>query len=211
MKKTLITLLVLLSVGEFSSAQGERKSQTAPNKGSAPAPNRAPSSNRAPAKAPAPNRAPAKAPASKPQVTVRPGKQRVVKSIPGRHTPVKFKGVTYYRSGSRYYRKVGGGYSLIAPPRGLRLAILPAIHLAFMFNNARYYCAEGVVYKQDSNGEYEVITPEKGMVIPALPEHNVQEVTINGKVYYEFDEMLYKQVPTQTGLQYMVVGSFSGE
>lgn len=54
--------------------------------------------------------------------------------------------------------------------------------------------------------EYEVVKPEKGMIVPQLPANNVETVWLHGVAYYLFDDVLYREIPTQTGIQYEVAG-----
>lgn len=122
------------------------------------------------------------------------------------YTPVKHNGVSYYVNGSKYYKKVNSRYVLVTPPIGLRVSILPALYSLLTYNNRNYYYSDGVVYQQYNN-EYTVVKPEEGMVIPALPDVNVREVVIDGMIYFEFDGVLYKQIPTTSGLQYQVIGN----
>lgn len=143
------------------------------------------------------------------KTVVKAAKTKEVSKLPSKSVTVRLKGVDYYRSGSKYYKKVGLRYVLTPPPFGLRVSIIPAIHTIIRFNNINYYCAEGVIYRPTSGDEFEVVEPQIGMVVPQLPEVNVQEVIIDGKIYFEFDNILYKQIPTTSGLQYEVIGTLS--
>jgi hypothetical protein len=63
----------------------------------------------------------------------------------------------------------------------------------------------GTFYRE-AGKEYEAVEPTVGAVVPDLPEHNVEEVTIDGKTFYEYDHILYKSIVTEDGLKYEVVG-----
>ncbi|MFR9547033.1 MAG: DUF6515 family protein [Rikenellaceae bacterium] len=89
---------------------------------------------------------------------------------------------------------------------GLRVASIPNSRYMFYYNDGIYYLAEGVIYSETDEGDYEIVMPEVGMIIPQLPEVNVNEIVINNKIYFEFDNMIYKQIPTQDGLMYEVIG-----
>ncbi|MFI3317680.1 MAG: DUF6515 family protein [Rikenellaceae bacterium] len=132
---------------------------------------------------------------------------KVVKKVPRKNTPITYKGNNYFLSHKKFYKPSGGKFTIVRPPFGMRVPIIPAVHLAFVFNSQRYYSAKGVIYQEVDNNEYVVVEPQAGMVVPELPEANVNTVEINGKTYYEFDTILYKQIPTVDGLQYEVVGS----
>ncbi len=160
-----------------------------------------------------------KQPQSKPQTTqsykgkpvtvVKSPKPKSVAKLPPTKYPIKHNGVNYYRNGSKFYKQVNGRFVLTVLPFGLRVPIIPAVHTIFRFNNINYYSSEGVIYQEAGNDEYVVVEPQVGMVVPELPMVNVSEVSIDGMVYFEFDGILYKQVPTVSGLQYEVVGTLS--
>ncbi|MFI3280021.1 MAG: DUF6515 family protein [Rikenellaceae bacterium] len=148
-------------------------------------------------------------PVSKPVTVVRNSKPKIVNKVPSKAVTVRANGNNYYRNGSRYYKYVNSRYVLTMPPFGLRVSIIPALHSIFRYNNLNYYCADGVIYRSTSNDQFEVVQPQVGMIVPELPVVNVSEVVIDGMVYFEFEGILYKQVPTQSGLQYEVMGSLS--
>ncbi len=148
-------------------------------------------------------------PVQKPVTVVKNSKTKMVNKVPSKAVTVRVKGSDYYRNGSRYYKYVNSKYVLTMPPFGLRVSIIPALHTIFRFNNYNYYCADGVIYQATSNDQFEVVQPQVGMVLPELPVVNVSEVVIDGMVYFEFDNILYKQIPTTSGLQYEVIGTLS--
>ncbi|MFI3248605.1 MAG: DUF6515 family protein [Rikenellaceae bacterium] len=134
-------------------------------------------------------------------------KPKVVNKLPPSKYPIRHNGVDYYRNGSKYYKRVNDRYILSPLPFGIRIPIIPPIHSIFRFNNLMYYIAEGIIYQETSNNQYMVVEPQPGMVIPELPMINVSQVNIDGMIYFEHDGILYKQIPTVTGLQYEVIGS----
>lgn len=123
-----------------------------------------------------------------------------------KYNPVKHNGVTYYVNGSKYYKKVNSRYVLVSPPVGLAVSVLSVVNSLVRLSNSNYYQADGVVYEKVNNN-YVVVKPTEGTVVPALPDYNVREVVIDGKVFFEYDGILYKQIPTTVGLQYEVVGT----
>jgi len=74
-----------------------------------------------------------------------------------------------------------------------------------MFGAVPHFYFMGTYYKQ-VNEEYETVQPAVGTIVPELPDHNVEEVTIDGKTYFEYDNILYKTVVIKSGVQYEVVG-----
>ncbi len=140
---------------------------------------------------------------------IKDSKPKVVSKLPAKSVTMQFKGANIYKDGYKYYKKVDSKFVVIAPPIGLRVSIIPAIHTIFKFNNINYYCSEGVIYKATEDDQFEVVQPEVGMIVPELPEVNVREVNIDGTIYFEFEGLLYKQIPTESGLQYKVSGSLA--
>ncbi len=145
----------------------------------------------------------------KPVTVVKSSKPKEVVKLPSKSVAFRVNGVNYYRNGSKYYILKNSKYVLTVPPFGLRVSIIPALHTIFKFNNVNYYCSDGVIYAPTSNDQFEVVQPQVGMVIPELPVVNVSEVVIDGMVYFEFDNILYKQIPTTSGLQYEVIGTLN--
>lgn len=92
------------------------------------------------------------------------------------------------------------------PAVGMRVRTIPNYGFAFHYNNLPYLYSNGVFYVEVSEGKYEPVKPEKGMLVPQLPEYNVEQVEIKGQILFLFDKTLYKQVPTEGGVQYQVVG-----
>ncbi len=142
-------------------------------------------------------------------VVVKNAKTKSVSKLPSKSVTLQFKGASYYRDNSKYYKQVGTKFVVTVPPIGLRVSIIPALHTRFIYNNITYYCAEGVVYQATSDDQFEVVQPEIGMIVPELPTVNVREVNIDGTIYFEFEGVLYKQIPTESGLQYKVSGTLN--
>lgn len=89
---------------------------------------------------------------------------------------------------------------------GTRVKVLPVNRVVIYFNNLPFIYADGIYYREVAPTEYEVVKPEKGMIIPQLPANNVETVWLHGVAYYLFDDVLYREIPTQTGIQYEVAG-----
>ncbi|MFI3331420.1 MAG: DUF6515 family protein [Rikenellaceae bacterium] len=111
----------------------------------------------------------------------------------------------------RYYKPGPGNKSvLIAPPVGLVVNILPGGYRTFVYGGLPYYFCSGVVYVRNNNNEYEVVKAQNGMVVPELPDEGVSRFVIDNALYFKYDNVVYKQIPTTEGLQYEVVGSIEG-
>lgn len=131
-----------------------------------------------------------------------------VNRLPKQALFMNHRGVNYYQKDSRFYRRSGSKYVVVHPPFGLRVPLLPKHFVPFVFNRINYYCANGVIYAKDNN-EYVVVEPVEGMIVPELPESNVNKLNIDGSIYYEFENILYKEVPTAQGVQYRVSGTLN--
>lgn len=121
------------------------------------------------------------------------------------------KPVTYnhqrlnYQKG-KYYRNVRGGYVSVAPPRGLRISVLPIGHIQINIGSHRYYEYQGVYYKNvPGRNEYIVVDAPRDAIVYTLPE-DAEKVYIDGKKYYESYGILYKVVTTPDGKAFKVVG-----
>ncbi|MFI3262686.1 MAG: DUF6515 family protein [Rikenellaceae bacterium] len=136
-------------------------------------------------------------------------KQVTVHTLPPKYVTVKHNGLTYYRSGSNYYKKINSKYVLVAPPVGLITTIANTVLKTIIHNNKTYYTSGGIIYQQKGNNNYVVTQPEYGMIVPELPEVNVREVYVDGTIFFEFENVLYKQIPTSQGVQYQVVGTLN--
>lgn len=133
-------------------------------------------------------------------------KVKTVNNISKNYTTVKHNNVTYYVSAGKYYKKVGTTYKLVAAPYGVKVQTLPSKYSTFNYLNALYLLCDGIIYRQLSNNYYETVEPTVGMIVPELPRVNVSQISIGGEIYYEYDNIIYKPVPTVTGIQYKVSG-----
>lgn len=152
-----------------------------------------------------------KSPVSKSNVTVvnYPKVKSVNKVSPKTSVSIKFNGLEFFVSDNKYYKLVNSKYIWVMPPVGLKVSVLPTVRLSFNFNNRVYYSSGGAIYQEVAGNQYEVVAPEIGMIVPELPEVNVSQVSIDNMIYFEYDNTLYKQIPTQSGLMYEVVGFLS--
>ncbi len=142
-------------------------------------------------------------------VVVKYPKVTTVRKMPSASVAIRHNNISFHVSGGRYYRNVRGKFFLTMPPIGLRVTTLPSSRVSFMYKRRLYFCSAGVIYIECEDGGYEVASPEVGMVVPELPEVGIRELSIDDKIYYEYDEILYKPIPTEDGIQYEVVGELS--
>lgn len=88
---------------------------------------------------------------------------------------------------------------------GTRIKERPPRSVVIYYKNAPYLYADGVYYKS-VNKDYEVIKPQIGMVVPELPKEGVTKMKIKDEVLYAYDNVLYKKIPTSSGVQFEVQG-----
>lgn len=126
------------------------------------------------------------------------------------HRIIRHRGYDYSYYNGHYYRPQNGTYVIVAPPRGIRVNMIPSNFLTIMVGRRPYYYYDGVYYKQDPTvNDYEVVDPPMGAIVPELPQEDVRAVVINGKTYFEYDNILYKAVVTNEGVQYKVMGTIA--
>ena len=141
-------------------------------------------------------------------VVVRERNIRSVPILPPGYSSITFRERNYFYHGGLFYNYIGNTYSVIAPPIGIRIRELPMGYTRIVFGGIPHYYYMGAYYRGDGS-EYETVEPTMGMIVPELPQDNVQQVTINGINYYEYDNILYKEVVTNNGVRYKVVGKLS--
>lgn len=132
-------------------------------------------------------------------------RQRAINVLPGKAIVMTHRNVPYYYISGTYYRKSGAGYVVAPAPIGLRVRSLPAGYCKVVVGPVAIFHFGGTFYKQLNDNEYEVIAPPNGGIVYDLPD-DAQEITVDGKVYYEYNGTLYKKVETESGWAYEVAG-----
>lgn len=134
-----------------------------------------------------------------------------IKTLPRGYEIRYVMSVPYYYFDGIYYRTYrDGGYVVVRPPRGsvIKANLLELALTAVVLNSientydriiaaqaakdAKYYYGDGIYY-QRRNGEYEVIDAPEGALISRLPE-DFEEISLNGRTYYQVEDVLYKVV-----------------
>ncbi len=100
-----------------------------------------------------------------------PRRGHVVRHLPARHHKVKHHGSRYYFSGGVWYRPSGVHFSVIAPPFGVVIPILPHFYTTVWFGGVPYYYAAGTYYRwyPEERG-YIVTEPPEGVDVYEEPE-----------------------------------------
>lgn len=139
-------------------------------------------------------------------VIVRPRRPRTINVLPNGYVMMPHRGRKYYYHSGFYYAPFGNAYNLVPCPIGLRLTVLPVGYRRIMMAGMPHYYYQGTYYKEVAQNQYETVSPAVGTVVPELPEDNVEEVTIDDQVYYEYDKQLYKKVEADNSAQYEYAG-----
>ncbi len=133
---------------------------------------------------------------------------RTINVLAPEHTRIVYRGRPYFFQGGRYYLYTNNVYRITAPPRGIRIGLLPIGYRPILIGNVQNYYYMGAYYRPVGN-QYEAFEPNIGTIVPDLPQDNVEEVTIDGQLYYECNDILYKAINTSTGTEYQVVGKLN--
>lgn len=88
---------------------------------------------------------------------------------------------------------------------GTRVKKRPQKSIVIYHKNIPYYYVDGVFYKFVDK-VYEVIRPKIGMIVPELPKEGVVEMRVEDELFYVYDGVMYKEVPTKQGIQFEVRG-----
>lgn len=89
-----------------------------------------------------------------------PREGRIVKVLPKRRYPIRYRDRDYFYFGGVWYLPSGPGYSIVRPPIGIVVPILPSFYTTIWFGGIPYYYANDTYYlwRADLNG-YQVTAP----------------------------------------------------
>ncbi len=89
-----------------------------------------------------------------------PRKGRFVPSLPHRRHPIRHRHKDYFYFGGVWYLPSGVGFSVVMPPIGIVVPILPSFYTTIWFGGIPYYYANDAYYswRPDLNG-YQVVAP----------------------------------------------------
>ncbi|WP_412986657.1 DUF6515 family protein [Pontimicrobium sp. IMCC45349] len=146
-----------------------------------------------------------------------PKHRRVIRTLPRHHVRILYRGLPYYYYSGVYYTVYGDQYIVVMPPVGFRIGVLPVGYVRIVVGPSVYFYHSGVYYtetvvvnkEEDYNSEekYQVTSPPVGVEVSELPE-DVEEISIDGKVLYEYNDVFYKKVESSSGeITYKVVYS----
>lgn len=127
-----------------------------------------------------------------------PHHRRVVRTLPRHHVRVVYRGLPYFYYSGIYYTLIGEEYIIVIPPRGFRIATLPVGYVRIVIGLSVYFYHSGVYYLEttttstESEGKYEVTQPPVGVILNEISD-DAEEVYIEGNVFYEYNDVLYKK------------------
>jgi hypothetical protein len=98
-----------------------------------------------------------------------PARGHYVSSLPQRYHTVYHHRSPYYFSEGIWYRPFGGHFTIIAPPIGLVIPILPPFYSTLWVGGIPYYYANETYYTYYRNGGYIVTDPPKSEVSETAP------------------------------------------
>ena len=140
-----------------------------------------------------------------------PHHRRVVVTLPRHHVRLVYRGLPYFYYSGIYYTQYGSEYIVVMPPRGFRITVLPIGHVRIVVGSSVYFYHSGVYYTEtittstDNEGKYEVTQPPVGVILNDI-DKGAEEVVIDGKLLYEFNNVLYKKKADVDGnISYEVV------
>ena len=127
-----------------------------------------------------------------------PRHRRVIRTLPRHHVKIVYRGLPYFYYSGIYYTQYGDEYIVVMPPVGFRIGVLPVGYVRIVVGPSIYFYHSGIYYIETNDTEeddqkYEVVTPTIGTVVSEIHEDS-EEVVIDGKTYYEYNDILYKKI-----------------
>ncbi|MBL4658351.1 MAG: hypothetical protein JKX73_10145 [Flavobacteriales bacterium] len=130
----------------------------------------------------------------------------VVTTLPSGVVIVKHKGESFHVHNGVFYKSKGrAGYTVVRPPIGTRINILPAAHQKMVVQKKAYLYHFGTFYSRESDQEaYQVVEAPVGAEVNSIPDGYEME-EIDGVVYYTLDDAKYMEKGTEAEPVYVVV------
>jgi Family of unknown function (DUF6515) len=118
---------------------------------------------------------------------------------------IPYHGSSYYYANGSFYRPYGSYFSVIAPPLGIHINLLPYGYRRVYAGSTPYYYYEGTFYYPHDN-YYEVVNAPVGAEVPELPRDS-RVVVIDNQKYYESNGTYFKESIHDNGeIWYTVTG-----
>lgn len=106
---------------------------------------------------------------------------RVFNSLPERRRPIRYHDRDYFYISGVWYLSSGVSFSVVVPPIGIVVPILPPFYTTLWFGGVPYYYANDIYYtwRPDLNG-YQVVAPPEEQT-PSEPTYLADELFIYPK------------------------------
>ncbi len=117
--------------------------------------------------------------------------------LPSTYLSINFGGIGYRYWGGVFYRPYNNLFTVIAPPVGIFINVLPVGYRRIYVHDYPYYYYNGTYYDQ-RGPNYVVVSPPVGAVVESLPA-GYETVVIDGETFYTSDGVQYKPVVQESG------------
>jgi hypothetical protein len=118
---------------------------------------------------------------------------------------INFGGYRYTYYDGIFYRPWGSYYTIVAPPLGIHIGMLPYGYRTFYLGDDDYYYYNGIYYRHYDD-YYEVVTPPIGAEVAEIPD-GARPLVIDGHKYYEYNGTYYRETPHSNGeMWYTIMG-----
>jgi len=140
-----------------------------------------------------------------------------VHTVPRGGAVIVHGSVSYHCVAGVYYRPYGAGFTVCAPPFGLRITILPIGYTRVVIAGLPYFMFQGIYYQQLATASYvvvqnptvvvaEVKPAGEVIILHTLPPENVT-VKINGSTFYRVNDTYYEKFTSENGtINYRLAG-----
>lgn len=129
--------------------------------------------------------------------------------LPFNPIKLKYGGHSYFYSNGLYYALGGRRFTIIRPPLGIRLGLLPTGYWSFNFGGFPYYYYSGVFYRSTNDHQYQVVEAPIGAEVPSLP-NDAKPIIVNEQKLYEYLGTYYKEVIDDNGKRHYIVQGKGG-
>ena len=117
---------------------------------------------------------------------------------------VVHRGTTlHYAKGVFYRPTISGGYVVLAPPVGVRVATLPARYARLVVRGGVFFYYNGIFY-ESVGSEYAVVAAPIGARVTVLPQ-GYELRLVDGQKYYVVDSTFYREIVENNSILYEVV------
>ena len=157
----------------------------------------------------------------------------VLRTQPVNGIALRFGGVSFIFNNGLYYRHLDKGYTVVRPPIGLKISLLPKGYERIIIMGSSYYFFQGIYYVYEA-GNYRVIDEpasfvtssnnssnanviisqdevnaenlsfQLGKAYSALPQ-GAQSVIINGQQYFKYEDVYFLPQSSNNTVHYLAV------